>query len=182
MKKLVKCKECGKNFLRPQYEIKRKKNGIFCSMKCWGKWKSINIRGSKHWGWKKGIIGKCLICGKEFKVADWEIKKGRGKFCSKKCWYNYLNESGGKNHPHWKGGITPLNQKIKNGIEYRLWREAVYSRDNWTCQECGTRGGRLNAHHIKPFAKFPELRFAIDNGITLCIKCHLIIRHNQKTK
>jgi hypothetical protein len=72
----------------------------------------------------------------------------------------------------WKGGVTPIYRRIRNSIEFRLWREAVFSRDNWTCQECGVRGTKLHPHHIKSFAYFPELRFAIDNGITLCISCH----------
>ena len=78
----------------------------------------------------------------------------------------------GEKHHSWKGGITPINEKIRRTIEYRLWREAVYARDNWTCQHCYKRGGKLQAHHIKEFADYPELRFAIDNGLTLCCKCH----------
>ena len=78
----------------------------------------------------------------------------------------------GKNSNNWKGGITPINIKIRMSLEYKLWRRAVFERDNYTCIWCKQRGGKLNADHIKPFAYFPELRFAIDNGRTLCIDCH----------
>lgn len=73
---------------------------------------------------------------------------------------------------NWKGGITPVNHKIRSSLEYRLWREAVFARDNWTCVMCLERGVKLEADHIKPFSLFPELRFAIDNGRTLCKPCH----------
>lgn len=83
----------------------------------------------------------------------------------------------GPNCYNWKGGITPKNHRIRTSLEYRLWRESVFKRDNWTCIWCGARSGNgkhieLHADHIKPFAYYPELRFAIDNGRTLCVKCH----------
>jgi len=53
-----------------------------------------------------------------------------------------------------------------------LWRTAVYERDRYTCQRCGAKGGQLNAHHIVPWCLSPAQRFDIDNGITLCVKCH----------
>jgi hypothetical protein len=77
----------------------------------------------------------------------------------------------GKNSHHWKGGITPLHEKIRHSLECELWRKAIYKRDNWTCILCGNKN-KIHAHHIKSFAKYPELRFAIDNGITLCENCH----------
>ena len=82
------------------------------------------------------------------------------------------NSHRGELNPNWRGGITSMANRIRHTIEYRLWREAVYARDSWTCQECGRQGVRLHPHHIKSFALCPELRFAIDNGQTLCIDCH----------
>ena len=78
----------------------------------------------------------------------------------------------GKPNKFPKGGITPINMKIRSSREYKLWRKAVFERDNYTCRFCGGVGVKLNADHIKPFALFPELRFAIDNGRTLCEDCH----------
>jgi len=77
----------------------------------------------------------------------------------------------GKNHHNWKGGITPINEKIRRSIEYKLWRKAVLEMDNYTCRFCG-KGGYLEADHIKSFSDYPELRFVIDNGRTLCKNCH----------
>lgn len=78
----------------------------------------------------------------------------------------------GQKNPNWLGGVTKENEKIRKSVQYKLWREAVFARDNWTCQECKIRGNNLEAHHIKPFYFFPELRLAIDNGVTLCVPCH----------
>ena len=57
-------------------------------------------------------------------------------------------------------------------LEYRLWREGVFKRDDWTCVQCSARGGRLHADHIKAWATHPELRYDLSNGRTLCVKCH----------
>lgn len=78
----------------------------------------------------------------------------------------------GKAHWNWKGGITPLRKILYFSDTYKKWREAVFKRDNYTCVICGVLGKELNADHIKPWSKYKDLRFSIDNGRTLCIPCH----------
>lgn len=76
----------------------------------------------------------------------------------------------------WKGGISLINRsihkRIRETLKYRLWRETVFDRDNYTCQECGGTGIYIEAHHILSFTDFSHRRFDIANGLTLCKKCH----------
>lgn len=81
-------------------------------------------------------------------------------------------------HHLWKGGISKINDRIRQSVEYKLWRESVFRRDDYRCIWCGIRSAKglgritIEADHIKPFSLYPELRFAIDNGRTLCAPCH----------
>jgi len=84
----------------------------------------------------------------------------------------------GKDNPSWKGGIS--NCRAMNTKEYKYWRSAVFERDNWTCKTCFRRSGKLEAHHIKEWAKFPELRFIVENGVTLCYECHRLTKRGRK--
>lgn len=79
----------------------------------------------------------------------------------------------GEKHHNWQGGKTGVNFKIRNSLAMKNWRRQVLERDNYTCQICHVRGGRLVADHIKPFSTHPKLRFELSNGRTICKKCDL---------
>ena len=116
--------------------------------------------------WNKGLTmetdSRILRPKNGFKKGQVAVNKGK-----------HLPGISGENSHWWKGGVTPKNHKIRWSLEMRLWRAAVFERDVYTCKKCGAKGVYLNAHHIKPFAKFPKLRFDVDNGITLCKLCHM---------
>ena len=88
-------------------------------------------------------------------------------------WRRNLSEAQqGSKGNNWQGGKTAANKIIHHSVEWKLWREAVFKRDNWTCVFCGMRGKELHPDHIKPFASYPALRFCVENGRTLCAPCH----------
>lgn len=92
---------------------------------------------------------------------------------------NRLHPSG-KRHWNWKGGVTDISHRIRESSEYKQWRKSVFIKDKYTCQHCGKTGGNLNAHHIKPFSLYPDMRFDINNGITLCRECHIKIHKTER--
>ena len=60
----------------------------------------------------------------------------------------------------------------RSRARHAKWRSGVFGRDDYTCQECGSHGGRLNAHHVRPWFLCEGGRYDVGNGITLCRKCH----------
>lgn len=171
-----KCKWCGSLF---RYRLSRGRDkGKYCSVDC------------QHKGSVTGFYVPCAVCQENFFVQPHRLKTGRGKFCSKKCTHMgiYTEEvrqkmsekkrgvpvpsRQGEGCHFWKGGVTSDNKKIRMSTDMRVWRESVFKRDDYTCQMCGERGGELQADHIKPFCAFPELRFDLSNGRTLCVACH----------
>lgn len=92
----------------------------------------------------------------------------------------------GDKNPMWKGGKTPLHVSIRTCLKYRMWRDDVFTRDDFTCQSCFVRGGYLEAHHIKRVADIMddyslktmeqaydcEELWSLNNGVTLCEECH----------
>ena len=125
--------------------------------------------------------------GKHYSIAT-EFKKGQN-----------IKEK----HWNWKGGVISLYEQIRNLEEYNQWRNEIFKRDNYTCQNCSDSvGNNLEAHHIKSFIEILQdflqvynqfspiedketlVRLAMSyqlfwdtmNGITLCKECHMEVK------
>lgn len=151
------CGLCEVSF-KPRHDKQK-----FCGRACMGKSSATHLN--------KRVEKVCEQCGTDYFVHKFRAQES--KFCTHTCYF----KSGrgikrGADSKFWKGGVTPINKQLRTSLEYKLWRKAVFERDNYTCCACGILGTKLHAHHIKPFALFPELRLAIDNGSTLCVPCH----------
>lgn len=124
--------------------------------------KKISIKGRKN----KYI--NCTLCGKKFYVSPSVENNGR-KYCSRKCYF--LTRCGSGNH-NWNNGSSRYYKTGYYSSEYKNWRRSIFIRDEFTCQKCNKKHTYITAHHIKSFAKYPRLRFNINNGVTLCEECH----------
>jgi 5-methylcytosine-specific restriction endonuclease McrA len=129
--------------------------------------------GEKHHGWLGGQREKsCQQCGKTFAIGSQPITSFKTrKFCSKPCADRGGFRYEGKNHPNWKEETRRKHRRGKHGA----WARAVISRDKATCRHCGISGVQLHAHHVKPYDKFPAIRWDLSNGMTLCFRCHLAV-------
>ena len=76
----------------------------------------------------------------------------------------------GERNPQWKGGISPVGQQLRVGVE--SVRADVFARDAHTCLLCGERGGRLTLHHVLPIWARPDLALDSKNLATVCRSCH----------
>ena len=150
---------------------------------------SLSMVGNKNGiGKRKNPMSeehKAKISVNWFKKGQISLNKGtkglyiganKGKKFSEE-WKEKLSKSHiglmvGEKNVNWKGGISPLRDVIRGSHKMSEWRKTIFKRDNFTCLWCKKHGGNLNADHIKPFAWFPKLRFAFDNGQTLCELCH----------
>lgn len=133
------------------------------------------------YGFQKGHIPY----GKPFQKGHKRIgNSGARKGCKKPP--NAWSFPFGEKHYNWKGGITPFTKQIRGCFKNRQWICDIFQRDDYTCANCGIRGRKLHAHHIKAFsiilkennistleqALSCEELWNINNGIILCEDCH----------
>lgn len=164
----VNCAGCSNTFFIYKCLVGRKK---FCSHECQFKWRSNLMSGKNNPNYRTGGIKECPVCFKTFATRSLHTRH-----CSLKCARSVRK---GEKAPCWKGGKTSESMMVRNSKEYEQWRISVFERDGFVCQQCGIKGGKLAAHHIKPFSKNKELRMLISNGITLCWPCHFKIRGKE---
>lgn len=158
----IQCKVCDKEF---QVIPARAATARTCSNACAGKWRATFQGGSGHPGWKGGKDQrKCVACQADFSVTPANPQK----FCTKACADQHGYRNKGADHPNYREGARRRNR----GDGHARWARLVITRDKATCQRCGAQGVELQAHHIKPYAEYPELRLDLDNGLTLCAPCH----------
>jgi len=63
-----------------------------------------------------------------------------------------------------------MSKSWRTSREYRVWRANVVRRDK-TCVISGDRKTR-EAHHIEDGSNNPELRYDVNNGVTLARRYH----------
>lgn len=135
-------------------------------------------RKGKKMNRRKTEKPKCIDCNKTLSALHTKTKR---------CWSCFNKFYVGKNSWNWRGGISPLRNIVRSCFKYRQWRSDVFTRDDFTCQRCGVKGVYLEAdHYPKMFStifheyKIKSLEEAlnceelwnINNGRTLCEKCH----------
>ena len=193
------CQECEK-----EYEVwpYLKDESKYCSTECsdkhtlalgrgWNKGISTPSNGvlekyiEENGAWNKGKLlsaehKKKLSQGHKLNPTRYWLGKNRPDISEKKIGKpNFAIR--GENNVNWNGGSSRDYRSHYNNLEYRNWRREVFKRDNFTCQECGKRGGYLEAHHKVGWAEDKSKRYGVDNGMTLCRQCHIDTdRHRAK--
>lgn len=155
------CAFCGEICTKLIYRSSQKSGliGKYCNKAC-------NIADMK----KKSFSFECIICSKEVWTQPAQVKYRERKTCSMECRSVLFRQRAEER----RSGYTKhqLDRLARYSPEIKVWREAVFARDDYTCQICRVRGGYMEADHILPFAYFPRFRTLIQNGRTLCRRCH----------
>lgn len=148
------CRYCGVLIYRPPSQAT---SSTYFHMKCF-KANSFNF--------------PCAVCKKPVYTQPAQLKYRARSTCSPICRRSLRREQAKKRRLEHGYTKHQLDRIARNSVEAVEWRKAVFERDNYACQVCHLRGGYIEADHIKPWAYFPNLRFELSNGRTLCRPCH----------
>lgn len=151
------CNNCQKDVYKLPTYCGRKTH--FCNSQCAREF-------SKH----QAFTFSCVVCSKVVRTQPSQIALRNRKHCSRSC--SDVSRRAAALERRKTYTQHQLDRLARYSTEAEAWRKAVFARDDYTCQACGERGGYLEAHHDLPFAYFPELRFELLNGSTLCRPCH----------
>ncbi len=157
--KWLKCAYCDKEVWTPKWQLKFKHR--FCSRK-------HAILFKQKYAFRK----PCCVCEAIFFCQPCQVKYRNRQTCSRKCRGKLKSLQATERQSQNGFSQHQIDRAARYSKRAEEWRKAVFARDNYTCQKCGQQGGYLQAHHLKPFAYFAELRYEVSNGQTLCHKCH----------
>lgn len=142
----------------------------------------------------------CIRCNGNFETKSHPHQK----YCSQKCYRsvpisdsyrekmrNLAIKNGNipphrksKDHYRWikdRNLVVGINNRAFHDPESKQWRRSVLERDGFRCkisnEDCL---GKIEAHHILGWKSHPELRYQINNGITLCHFHHPRRREDEK--
>ena len=124
---------------------------------------------SEYSGCKSKVKIICKIHGVFLQTPDEHVQ---GKGC-RSCGNSRSGIATSRRN--WNPNLTDEHRehgRALHNVELKIWRGSVFGRDNSTCQCCRKKDKTIQAHHILPWSKFPEVRFDVDNGITFCQPCH----------
>jgi len=177
MKIKKRCIICNKDFEVIESRIDAK----YCSKKCYF---SDMSRIAKENGFGKWMIGKKATEETKIKMKEnsyWKGKK-RPEFTEehkRKIAESNLGLKGEKSKRWIKDRTKLMKRDERNDSAYQNWAKEVKKRDNYQCKICGIKDN-LISHHILPWKDFPEERYNINNGITLCQTHHPKTREDEK--
>ena len=173
-KQTVSCSFCNKTFQIQNKRIKLAKN-LYCSIECKNKHHSVFMSGKNNSNYKGKIICYCGTCNKKIELIPSLYGVSKTHFCSKECVYMYnRHRYKGENNPNYNPNLSNEDREKSRHIpEYKQWVLDVYRRDKFKCVCCNDNSsGKLIAHHLNGYNWDKENRLNLDNGVTLCIKCH----------
>lgn len=156
--KMAELYQSGMSLERVANALGRSLYGVYYRLKKTG----VRIRTSSETKWHGG--GGRLP---GFKITEATRRNMSASAKKRGSTHNWFVDGNGKQR-------DAARKQEMDRLEYRLWREFVFTRDNFTCQECGQRGGALQADHVRPWKNHPEARYDKDNGRTLCRGCHFL--------